>query len=275
MKHVDVLRDIRDDFIEEDSVDAADIAALTFAIDALSAPAEAQPVDGVVCLECGQPTMHIGQVCYSCLHPPTAPPSAPVGVEDESVRVGNLPTMNQDGYPGLGEWWVQLWRGDEIIARVYGDGPDEVRSQAQDIADALNQQPAACPKCGGTGEADSGGIMPWGAPAMIPCDCQQPAAVDEAMVERIAALLHEEATDEPWAVAGVEHDGPDRDYYRTLARKVIVRAGKQPEVVDDLNDWRAAFVAERAARYRESGMAIEQARIHAETDAALMETSNG
>lgn len=41
---------------------------------------------------------------------------------------------------------------------------------------ALAQQPAACPKCGGTGEADSGGIMPWGAPAMIPCDCQQPAA---------------------------------------------------------------------------------------------------
>ena len=56
---------------------------------------------------------------------------------------------------------------------------------------------------------------------------QQPAAVDEAMVERIAALLHEEATDEPWAVAGVEHDGPDRDYYRTLAHKVIVRAAQQ------------------------------------------------
>lgn len=57
---------------------------------------------------------------------------------------------------------------------------------------------------------------------------QQPEAVDGAMVERIAALLHEEATDEPWAVAGVEHDGPDRDYYRTLARKVIVRADQQP-----------------------------------------------
>lgn len=47
------------------------------------------------------------------------------------------------------------------------------------LTQALSQQPAACPKCGGTGEADSGGIMPWGAPAMIPCDCQQPAAVDE------------------------------------------------------------------------------------------------
>jgi hypothetical protein len=35
--------------------------------------------------------------------------------------------------------------------------------------------------------------------------------------------------------------------------------------------WRAAFIEERALRYRESGMAIEQTRIHAETDAVLME----
>ena len=49
------------------------------------------------------------------------------------------------------------------------------------LTQALAHQPAACPKCGGTGEADSGGIMPWGAPAMIPCDCKQPAAVDGAM----------------------------------------------------------------------------------------------
>ena len=55
------------------------------------------------------------------------------------------------------------------------------------LTQALSQQPAACPKCGGTGEADSGGIMPWGAPAMIPCDCQQPAAPSEA-VNVIAAL---------------------------------------------------------------------------------------
>lgn len=45
---------------------------------------------------------------------------------------------------------------------------------------------------------------------------------------------------------------------------------EQPAAVDDLNAWRAAFVAERAMRYREGGMAIEQARIHAETDAARM-----
>lgn len=34
------------------------------------------------------------------------------------------------------------------------------------------------------------------------------------------------------------------------------------------NAWRAAYVAERATRYREGGMKIEQARIHAETDNA-------
>lgn len=35
--------------------------------------------------------------------------------------------------------------------------------------------------------------------------------------------------------------------------------------------WRDAFIAERARRYRSEGMKIEQARIHAETDATLME----
>lgn len=39
--------------------------------------------------------------------------------------------------------------------------------------------------------------------------------------ERIAAILHQEATDEPWTVCGVEHDGPDRAYYRELARRVL------------------------------------------------------
>jgi hypothetical protein len=45
--------------------------------------------------------------------------------------------------------------------------------------------------------------------------------INERVVESIAALLHEEATDEPWTVAGIEHDGPDRTYYRELASKVV------------------------------------------------------
>ena len=62
---------------------------------------------------------------------------------------------------------------------------------------------------------------------------EQPAAVDEAMVERIAALLYEEAIDEPWTVAGIEHPGPDRDYYRGLARKVAALAA-QPHADDEV-----------------------------------------
>lgn len=58
---------------------------------------------------------------------------------------------------------------------------------------------------------------------------QQPATVDDVVVERIAALLHEETTGEPWTVAGVEHPGPDRDYYRGLARKVAALAAQHQE----------------------------------------------
>lgn len=60
---------------------------------------------------------------------------------------------------------------------------------------------------------------------------QQPTAAEEAMVERIAALLYEEATGEPWAVASVAHPGPDRDYYRGLAGKVAAIA-QQPAACD-------------------------------------------
>jgi hypothetical protein len=58
-------------------------------------------------------------------------------------------------------------------------------------------------------------------------------------VERIAALLHEEETGEPWTVAGVEHPGPDRDYYRRLASKVAALA-QQPAAVDEAMVFRLA-----------------------------------
>ncbi len=37
---------------------------------------------------------------------------------------------------------------------------------------ALAQPSPKCVKCGGTGEADSGGVHPWGEPVLIPCDCE-------------------------------------------------------------------------------------------------------
>lgn len=89
---------------------------------------------------------------------------------------------------------------------------------------------------------------------------------------------------EGWRVDPVEGDPdmlavetPDgRTWFAKRGDRVFELAealtlAQQPAAVDAPNVWRAAFVAERAARYREGGMAIEQARIHAETDATLME----
>ncbi|MBN0698453.1 hypothetical protein JTM09_35600, partial [Pseudomonas aeruginosa] len=44
---------------------------------------------------------------------------------------------------------------------------------------ALAQPSPKCVKCGGTGEADSGGVHPWGEPVLIPCDCETEQAVAE------------------------------------------------------------------------------------------------
>lgn len=66
----------------------------------------------------------------------TAPP-APVVSDIGEIRVGRLPTMNQDDYPGLGDWWVHLRTGkdsDEVLARVYGATPQEANSRAEALA---------------------------------------------------------------------------------------------------------------------------------------------
>ena len=93
----------------------------------------------------------------------TSPPSAPVGVE---------------GLMQLARNWCLAW-GEWAHDADPGGAKENAAEAALRAAltTALAQQPAACPKCDGTGEADSGGIHPWGAPAAIPCDCQQPAAV--------------------------------------------------------------------------------------------------
>jgi hypothetical protein len=50
------------------------------------------------------------------------------------LHVGNLPTVNQDAYPALGAWWVQLWDGDSVFARVYGASQEEASSRAAMLA---------------------------------------------------------------------------------------------------------------------------------------------
>ncbi len=74
------------------------------------------------------------------------------------IRVSNLPTVNQDEYPDLGGWWVQLRIGNdggEVLARVYGDTPEQARSRAVALAAPVAQVPVAkmvmpayCSACG-------------------------------------------------------------------------------------------------------------------------------
>lgn len=61
----------------------------------------------------------------------------PAVVDIGEIRVGRLPTMNQDEYPGLGDWWVQLRIGEdseEVLARVYGATPQEANNRAEVLA---------------------------------------------------------------------------------------------------------------------------------------------
>ena len=62
-------------------------------------------------------------------------PSAP------KLHVGNLPTINQDDYPALGAWWIQLWDGDSVFARVYGASPEEAYNRASMLAASPEAKP--------------------------------------------------------------------------------------------------------------------------------------
>ena len=60
-------------------------------------------------------------------------------VQEPAFKVSNLVTLTGGEYPGLGQWFVQLWDGDEVAARVYGDSREVINRR---IA-ALNTPPAA------------------------------------------------------------------------------------------------------------------------------------
>jgi hypothetical protein len=57
-------------------------------------------------------------------------------------------------------------------------------SLCQEAADALAApvQEPVCHICGGTGEMDSGGTLPWGEAINIPCECTAPPAAQRQWV---------------------------------------------------------------------------------------------
>ncbi|MHA5542622.1 hypothetical protein ACVSLQ_05755, partial [Pseudomonas aeruginosa] len=64
-------------------------------------------------------------------------------------------------------------RADGVKMRCGGPGLcSECAADAYRARAALAQPSPKCVKCGGTGEADSGGVHPWGEPVLIPCDCE-------------------------------------------------------------------------------------------------------
>lgn len=70
-------------------------------------------------------------------HAQPAPVVPAVSDDIGEIRVGRLPTMNQDDYHGTGDWWVQLRIGedsDEVLARVYGATPQEANNRAGNIS---------------------------------------------------------------------------------------------------------------------------------------------
>ncbi|MDV2663555.1 hypothetical protein [Pseudomonas aeruginosa] len=69
---------------------------------------------------------------------------------------------------------------------------------------ALAQPSPKCVKCGGTGEADSGGVHPWGEPVSIPCDCETEQAEPE-LEPHIPAQTIAEAAIEQLIKSGAKH----------------------------------------------------------------------
>ncbi len=57
------------------------------------------------------------------------------------VYAGSLVTVNQEIYPSLGGWFVQIWLASdpsEVVARAYGHTPDQARERAEMIVKALS-----------------------------------------------------------------------------------------------------------------------------------------
>lgn len=56
------------------------------------------------------------------------------GKEGAPWTVGNLMTLSDCEYPGMGAYFKQVWDGDDLVARVYGNSFDEAHARAQAIA---------------------------------------------------------------------------------------------------------------------------------------------
>ncbi|EPQ2922068.1 hypothetical protein ACJJBP_29355 [Pseudomonas aeruginosa] len=83
------------------------------------------------------------------------------------------------------------YRSMNLCAIEASDAQDlNLQLQGWQARAALAQPSPKCVKCGGTGEADSGGVHPWGEPVLIPCDCEtEQAEAERPEVAEVAFVL--------------------------------------------------------------------------------------
>ncbi|EPO1082286.1 hypothetical protein ACT6F8_002685 [Cronobacter dublinensis] len=67
-------------------------------------------------------------------------------------------------------------------------------------------EPVACPKCGSTGLADSGGVQPWGEPIFIECDCRYTSTTHETDTtsQQFESLAGKAVVPEGWKLVPIE-----------------------------------------------------------------------
>ncbi|MEV1255316.1 hypothetical protein ABZQ86_26085 [Pseudomonas aeruginosa] len=123
---------------------------------------------------------------------------------------------------------------------------------------ALAQPSPKCVKCGGTGEADSGGVHPWGEPVLIPCDCETEQAEAERP-EVVASVVHSNPV-------VLDHCGPlnANDELMTVAQHAasVARWAEMFNRVEQERDAALARVAELELKLDQSDYAYDNDRHH-------------
>ncbi|MCA4038771.1 hypothetical protein [Pseudomonas aeruginosa] len=141
---------------------------------------------------------------------------------------------------------------------------------------ALAQPALQCKKCGGTGDADSGGIHPWGETAMVPCDCAHTERAQGKRTEDGDTII------DRLRLGGLTIDG-DNAYKRDLLDCVVgaLAFGFQGRPAPEETHWLHRFWeignAEREARAalaQPSPVPAEKAEAERPEVVAVME-SNG
>lgn len=61
---------------------------------------------------------------------------------------------------------------DYLVINNDGDYVNWITADLWEFWQVSREALNVCPKCGGTGMADSGGVQPWGEPIEIECDPQ-------------------------------------------------------------------------------------------------------